>query len=114
MKSTRCSRPKGHFGTGLTFAMPFGILGLIAGFLIGQPWIGAALLAFGYLNRVYQSVAIGGDVVQDPRAVRDAWLYPLRDLLGFCFWVASYGSRVIDWRGERYRLQDGGKMVKVA
>lgn len=114
MKSTRCSRPKGHFGTGLTFAMPFGILGLIAGILIGKPWVGVALLAFAFLNRVYQSMAIGGGVVKDPRAVRDAWLYPLRDLLGFFFWLASYGSRVIDWRGEKYRLEDGGKMVKVS
>ena len=28
MKSTRFSRPMGHLGTGLTYAMPFGILGL--------------------------------------------------------------------------------------
>ncbi len=113
MKSTRCSRPKGHFGTGLTFAMPFGILGLIAGVLIGQPLVGAGLLLWAVLNRGLQSVAIGGGVVKDPRAVRDAWLYPLRDLLGFAFWVASYFSRVIEWRGEKYRLEDGGKMVKV-
>lgn len=114
MKSTRCSRPKGHFGTGLTFAMPFGILGLIAGLCLGMPLLGVAFLAFAYLNRVLQSVAIGGGVVQDPRAVRDAWLYPLRDLLGFLFWMASYGSRVIDWRGEKYRLEDGGKMIKAS
>src|SRR4051794_2115334 len=30
MKSTRFSRPKGHFGTVLTFAMPFGIIGFVA------------------------------------------------------------------------------------
>ncbi len=31
MKSTRFSRCAGHAGTALTFAMPFGILGLVAG-----------------------------------------------------------------------------------
>ncbi len=31
MKSTRFSRPKGHFGTALTFSMPFGLLGLGCG-----------------------------------------------------------------------------------
>jgi len=113
MKSTRCSRPKGHFGTGLTFAMPFGVLGLVAGMLIGQPLVGLAVCLFCFFQRMFLSVAIGGGVVQDPRATRDAWLYPLRDLLGFVFWAASYGSRVIDWRGEKYRLEDGGKMVKV-
>ena len=30
MKSTRFSRPKGHFGTALTFSMPFGLLALAA------------------------------------------------------------------------------------
>ncbi|HUR36744.1 MAG TPA: bacteriohopanetetrol glucosamine biosynthesis glycosyltransferase HpnI [Terriglobales bacterium] len=114
MKSTRCSRPKGHFGTGLTFAMPFGIIGLIAGLALGRPWLGIGLLAWAVSNRVIQSIAIGGGVVKDPRAVSDAWLYPLRDLLGFFFWMASYGSRVIDWRGEKYRMEDGGKMVKVS
>ncbi|MEO5936299.1 MAG: bacteriohopanetetrol glucosamine biosynthesis glycosyltransferase HpnI [Terriglobales bacterium] len=113
MKSTRCSRPKGHFGTGLTFAMPFGILGLVAGICIGQPLVGAGLLLWAIANRMIQSIAIGGGVVKDPRAVRDAWLYPLRDLLGFAFWKASYFSRVIEWRGEKYRLEDGGNMVKV-
>jgi ceramide glucosyltransferase len=29
MKSTRYSRPAGHLGTGLTFAMPFGLLGFV-------------------------------------------------------------------------------------
>src|SRR5207253_685229 len=35
MKSTRYSRPKGHFGSGLTFAAPFGILGLAGGIWAG-------------------------------------------------------------------------------
>jgi ceramide glucosyltransferase len=114
MKSTRCSRPKGHFGTGLTFAMPYGLLGLAAGIALGQPSFGVGFLAWAIFNRMVQSIAIGGGVVRDSWATRDAWLYPLRDLLGFFFWMASYGSRVIDWRGEHYRLEDGGKMVKVS
>ncbi len=32
MRSTRFSRSAGHVGTGLTYAMPFGLLGLAAGF----------------------------------------------------------------------------------
>ncbi len=29
MKSTRFSRPKGHFGTSLTFSVPFGLLACV-------------------------------------------------------------------------------------
>ncbi len=41
MKSTRYSRPAGHLGTGLTFAMPFGLLGLIAANGLGHPTLGS-------------------------------------------------------------------------
>ena len=49
-------------------------------------------------------------MVRDRRALRLAWLYPLRDLMGFVFWCASYSGREIVWRGESYRLEDGGFM----
>src|ERR1700722_4078778 len=45
MKSTRFSRPKGHFGTALTFSMPFGLLGFVSGLALGHVAIGVALLA---------------------------------------------------------------------
>src|ERR1043166_3281839 len=35
--STRYSRPKGHFGTGLIFAIPYGLIGLAAGLSFGMP-----------------------------------------------------------------------------
>jgi len=47
-------------------------------------------------------------VVGEPQLLRSALLYPLRDLLGFCYWVASYVSNQVRWRGEVYNLlQDG-------
>jgi ceramide glucosyltransferase len=113
MKSTRYSRPKGHLGTGLTFAMPFGLLGLLAGGLMGRWGLGAALLGIALANRLVQAAAIGWGVVRDREALRFAWLYPLRDLMGFGFWLASYFGNQIDWRGERYRFEAGGKMVRM-
>src|SRR5439155_912502 len=44
MKSTRYSRPRGHLGSGLTFAVPFGLLGLISATALGHPVVGIALL----------------------------------------------------------------------
>jgi ceramide glucosyltransferase len=113
MLSTRFSRPKGHFGTGITFAMPFGILGLIAGLMMHRPLLGAAFLGWAFFNRVLESLIVGGWVCQDRRAITLCWLYPLRDLLGFFVWIASYSGNVVLWRGEHYRLSDGGKMEKV-
>jgi ceramide glucosyltransferase len=110
MKSTRFSRPKGHFGTVLTFAMPFGLLSLIGGVLMGNPFAGLAIFGAAVLNRIVLSLATGWGVVRDRNSVRYCWLYPLRDLMGFFFWMASYGSSTIVWRGELYRLYYGGKM----
>ena len=114
MKSTRFSRPKGHVGTGLTFAMPFGLLGLLAGVVMGDPLLGLALLLYAALNRMTEAMLAGWSVVRDPLAMRYFWLYPIRDLMGFFLWCASFFNTCIVWRGERYQLQPGGKMVRAA
>jgi|ERR1700690_239358 len=111
MKSTRHSRPWGHLGTGLTFAMPFGVLGFAAAAALGNIKLAAALLAITFVNRVIQSVAVGWGLLRDPRALRLCWLYPLRDFQGFMVWAASYLSRDFYWRGEMYRFADGGKII---
>ncbi len=111
MKSTRFSRSAGHAGTALTFAMPFGLLGLAAGIALHRPWLGAGFLATAFLNRVLLSLISGWGVVGDARALRLAWLYPVRDLMGFAFWCASYAGRQIIWRDDWYRLEPGGRMV---
>ncbi|SRR6266567_8358132 len=112
MQSTRYSRPKGHFGTGLTFAMPFGVIGAIAAAALHFYPAAIGLLAWGYLNRVAQCYAVGWKVVGDPRAIRYALLYPIRDLLGFVIWIASYlGGDTFNWRGELYRFTPGGRIV---
>jgi ceramide glucosyltransferase len=115
MQSTRYSRPKGHLGTGLTFAVPFGLLAFAAAAALGHLALGTALLAWSLLNRVVQSVAIGYGVIGDRRALRFCWLYPLRDLLGFIVWVGSYcGGSSFRWRGELYRFTPGGRIISVS
>jgi ceramide glucosyltransferase len=110
MKSTRFSRPKGHFGTALTFSMPFGLLGLAAGLVMGHAWWGVVLLAWAVASREALSLAVGRMVVRDPSWFNLLVLYPVRDLMGFFFWAASYmGSRIL-WRGRVFQLLPGGKM----
>ena len=110
MKSTRFSRPKGHFGAMLTFSLPFGLLGWIAAAAMGYPWWGMALLAWSVATRLALSLAVGRAVVRDRSWFGLLVLYPIRDLMGFCFWAASYGSSKILWRGRIFQLLPGGKM----
>ena len=110
MKSTRFSRPKGHFGTALTFSMPFGLLGLAAGVLLGHAGWGVALLVWAVATRLALSLAVGRGVVRDPSWLNLLVLYPVRDLMGFFFWAASYMGSHILWRGRVFQLLPGGKM----
>jgi ceramide glucosyltransferase len=112
-KSTRFSRPKGHFGTALTFSMPFTLLAAVAAIFLHWPWIAAISLASGIVNRMLLAAIVGAFVVEERSLARTMLLFPLRDFMGFCFWCASYGSNKILWRGEEYTLEKGGYMRSV-
>jgi len=114
MKSTRYSRPWGHVGSGLTYAMPFGMLALLLG--LENPhklYIGIGLLALAWLNRTLLAVIIGWGILRDPRSLWLCWLYPLRDVLGFCTWVGSYTGNTFFWRGELYQFGEEGRIAPV-
>jgi ceramide glucosyltransferase len=109
MQSTRRSRPWGHLGSGLTFAMPFGLLGLLWGLLSGHAGLGLLWLAAMVVNRWLQAGAIL-TVLGDPDRVRSAMIYPLRDVLGSLLWAASYGGENFYYRGKVYKLKEGGRV----
>jgi ceramide glucosyltransferase len=108
---TRYSRPKGHLGSGLTFAVPYGILGLISASLLGRPAVGVVLFAASLLNRIVECWVIGWWAARDPMARRLVLLYPLRDLHGFIVWCASYLCKWSLWRDNNYVLLKGGRLV---
>ena len=109
MQSTRRSRPWGHLGSGLTFAMPFGVLGLVWGLASGHAGLGVVWLAAMVVNRWLQAGAIL-TVLGDPDRVFNALIYPLRDVLGFALWLGSYGGENFYYRGKIYKLKDGGRV----
>jgi ceramide glucosyltransferase len=114
MKSTRFSRPKGHFGTSLTFGVPFGLLSLAGGLLLGRPVLAWSLFAVSVLGRSLQAWVVGKYVVRKRRIWPTMALYPIRDLMGMMFWALSYTNNRILWRGEMYELIEDGRMCKAA
>ncbi|QHN02221.1 glycosyltransferase [Granulicella sp. WH15] len=109
MQSTRRSRPWGHLGSGLTFAMPFGLMGLVWELASGRPVAGLLWLGAMVVNRWLQAWAILG-VMRDPDLLRSVFIYPLRDLLGSILWAGSYGGDKFYYRGTIYRMKDGGRV----
>jgi ceramide glucosyltransferase len=77
---------------------------------MGHGGYGLALFGWGVATRLALSIAVGSFVVRDPSWMNLLLLYPIRDLMGFGFWAASYlGSRIL-WRGRVFQLLPGGKM----
>jgi len=109
MQSTRRSRPWGHFGSGLTFAMPFGLLGLLWSLLSGHSVLGLLWLGGAVVNRWLQAGAILR-VMGDADWFHGMVIYPLRDLLGSILWLGSYGGDRFYYRGKIYKLKDGGQV----
>ena len=113
MKSTRRSRPAGHLGTGLTYAVPFGVLGLAWGMLAGHPVAGLLWLLATCANR-WAMAAVVLWALEDEQAGKPTLIYPLRDLLGFAVWVASYIGDTMQYHGGAYSLGVGGRFEPVA
>lgn len=113
MKSTRFSRPKGHFGTSLTFGVPFGVMAWAGALMLGMPVLGWCALVGSVLGRSLQALVVGRYVVQEKRIWTAMALFPVRDLIGALIWALSYASNRIQWRGEVYELVDGGRMQRV-
>jgi ceramide glucosyltransferase len=113
MKSTRFSRPKGHFGTSLTFGVPFGVMAWAGALLLGMPVLGWSALVGSVLGRILQAWVVGRYVVREKRLWTTMILFPLRDLIGALIWALSYASNRILWRGEVYELVAGGRMRPV-
>jgi ceramide glucosyltransferase len=110
MKSTRFSRPKGHFGTSLTFGVPFGVMAWAGALMLGMPALGWCALLGSVLGRSIQAWVVGRYVVRERRIWLAMALFPMRDLIGPLIWALSYASNRIQWRGEIYELVDGGRM----
>jgi ceramide glucosyltransferase len=86
------------------------VLGWAAAVWLGHPWWGLAMFAWSVATRIALSIAVGRMVVGDRDWFGLLVLYPVRDLMGFCFWAASYWGRTILWRGRVFELLPGGKM----
>ena len=109
MQSTRRSRPWGHLGTGLTFAMPFGLLGFAVEALRGA-WAGALLfLGIAVGNRMLQAFVLLRVLCSERTGFYTA-IYPLRDLLGFIVWCCSYLPADTRYHGTRIRIMPNGRL----
>jgi ceramide glucosyltransferase len=103
-RTVRDSRLWGYVGLGLTFGLPWALLGLI--FSRGAAWAWA-LLACTAVMRFSVAIVFGKYVLKDHQAMRSLALIPIRDLFALLVWIVSFAGHRIVWRGDHFNLQNG-------
>ena len=102
-RSTRDSRRAGYFGVLLTFGLPWAMIAVL---LARGAWWSWIVLAAAALLRGAVALQVAG-VVRDSCIKRHLWLVPLRDLIAFWVWFASFTGHQVHWRGDIFILENG-------
>jgi ceramide glucosyltransferase len=57
--------------------------------------------------RAAVAIKVGVGVVHDRAVWQHLWLVPIRDLVAFAVWFASFADHTVHWRGEVFILENG-------
>jgi len=103
-RTVRDSRRWGYLGLIFTHLMPLAAANVVAS---GASFLSIWLLGLAFFLRSGVAMRVGAGVLGDRQVLRDLWLLPLRDAVGFAVWVWSFAGNTIVWRGERFVLKRG-------
>jgi ceramide glucosyltransferase len=104
-RTVRLMAPMGFAGSIVTHGIAIAALAAIA---CGFSLTSLAFLAMSCLLR-WASAGTIARLLRLPTA--GLWLLPLRDLLSFVVFVASFCGRTVSWRDHLFRIEPGGRIV---
>lgn len=108
-RTTKISRPAGHFGLIVTFGFTYAVAFLFASGFSTNGWsVFAGVTAIRTLTAY-----IGAMHLNDHDFTKRIHLLPLRDLLSFSIWVAGYFGRKVKWRGRTLKILPDGRMTTI-
>ena len=108
-RTVRLCRPLSYFGLLLTHGLPWALLAAVVAPARG---IAAAYLLAYLVLRLAMAWTVGVWGVGDEVLRRRLWLVPVRDLLNFGVWLASFASNRITWGGAEYAMRKG-RMIPI-
>lgn len=103
-RTIRSVDPIGYAGSAITHAVPLALLGLIFGGLTPAGFIVVAAIGCRFALQAAVDRAFG-------RSGDFFWSGPLRDIVSFAVFVASFCGRGVEWRGHRYGLRTGNRLA---
>lgn len=102
------SRPLGYAGLLLTQGTAAAVMLAVAA---GGSAAALSLAGITLAARIGTAWFLTVRCLKDRRAPRLLWLLPIRDLLSTAAWFAAFFSRTVVWRGTRFRVGAGGRLV---
>jgi ceramide glucosyltransferase len=109
-RTYRVCRPKGFLAYGITHALVYSLALLLATgaapWALG--WAAATLTLRWTLSGLSEWTCLRGHLTRN-----DFWLLPVKDLLSFGLWAASFLGDRVTWGGKTYRVTPEGKLVAI-
>lgn len=106
-RGIRTSRPWGY--AGLVFTQGVAAALALALAAAGSP-VAWTLAAGTLATRMVMAWFVAVHCLDDEAARRYLWLVPIRDLVSSALWLAGFFGGTVVWRGQRFRLERGGRI----
>ncbi len=107
-RTYRVCRPAGYLGYGVTHALAYSLLILLGTGL--APWAWGLVAATMVLRGTLAGFA-GRHCLQGELPWWEFALLPMKDLLAFGLWLASFLGKRVAWGGRTYRVTREGKLT---
>jgi ceramide glucosyltransferase len=98
-RTIRALNPPGYAASVITYPLPFALAGFA---MLGGSATAAAVLAAALSCRLVLALRVDHTL---GLASARWWLVPVRDLISFAIFAASFFVRTVTWRGRRYRVR---------
>ena len=109
-RTVRACRPMGYLGAFVTQGTT---LALLFGLAMGFNLPGIAVMFSVLALRIAAATWIANVYTHDANVRRGWLLLPLSDLLQSALYIVSFFGSNIVWRGQKFRLLTGGKIVRI-
>lgn len=109
-RTVRSVEPIGHAFSFIMYGVPLAFFGaLMVDLTFDWDWFEVALVVLAVSLRAWMHFAVRSKLGL-PKS-RSLWLIPIRDVLSFLVWGASFFGRRIDWKGQAFVVRSDGLMV---
>jgi ceramide glucosyltransferase len=107
-RTLRAVSPLGYAGLLVTHPLPFALIAAALSGIDGLGSLSVGMIASSIACRLVLQFQIDHTLRVSSRRW---WLGPVRDMLSFVVYVASFFVNVVSWRGTRYKVRPDGTLA---